>query len=132
VLGPERNALMHRFRDFLDSEAVLVASTDAPISPWSPLETIHVAVNRREVGSDSPPFNFEQRLTLPEVIAAYTINGAYANFMDRESGSLEVGKRADFVMLDRNLFEIDPEEIHAVRILWTMLDGREVFRAEDW
>ena len=64
--------------------------------------------------------------------AAYTIGGAYANFLDRESGSLEVGKWADFVMLDRDLFNVDPEAIRRTRVLWTVVEGRERFRAVRW
>ena len=132
VLGAERTALMHRFPDFLNSGARLVVSTDYPISPLDPWTTIQVALTRREVESDAPAFFPEHRLTLPDVIAAYTIGGAYANFLDTESGSLEVGKWADFVMLDRHLFSQDPGEINRTRVLWTVIEGREAFRSEQW
>ncbi len=133
LLGAERHSLMFRFRDLLASGAVVAISTDGPVaSPLNPFVSIQAALTRKEYGSKKPAFFPEQRMTLPETIAAYTINGAYANFLDKESGSLEVGKSADFVLLDRNLFEIDPEEIHRTTILWAVVEGRESFRAIGW
>ena len=133
LLGPARHATMFRFRDLLAHGATLAASTDGPVAaPLNPFVSIQAALTRREAGSRAPAFLPEQRLTLPEVLAAYTIGGASANFLDRESGSLEVGKWADFVMLDRDLFAVDPEEIHRTRALWTVVEGREVFRARRW
>ena len=133
LLGPERHRLMFRFRDLLESGAVLVASTDGPVaSPLNPFVSIQSALTRKEAGSTAPAFFPEQRLTLPEVLAAYTIGGAYANFLDKESGSLEAGKLADFILVDQNLFEIDKEEIHRTHVLWSVVEGREVFRSEKW
>lgn len=132
LLGPERHRLMFRFRDLLESGAVMAVSTDGPVaSPLNPFVSIQSALTRKEAGSLAPAFLPEQRLTLPEVLAAYTIGSAYANFLDNESGSLETGKSADFLLLDRNLFEIDQEDIHHTRVLWTVIEGREVFRAEN-
>ena len=133
LLGSERHRLMFRFRDLLQSGAVMAVSTDGPVaSPLNPFVSIQSALTRKEAGSTAPAFFPEQRLTLPEVLAAYTIGGAYANFLDNESGSLETGKSADFILLDRNLFEIDQESIHRTRVLWSVLEGREVFRSENW
>jgi predicted amidohydrolase YtcJ len=62
------------------------------------------------------------------MIAMYTIDAAYANRLDRETGSIEVGKLADLVVLDRNLFEVRPRDIHTVKVLRTLLEGRTVYR----
>lgn len=133
LLGPQRHKRMFRFRDLLASGAIVAASTDGPVaSPLSPFISIQAALTRQEPGSIEPPFLPEQRLTLPEVLAAYTIAGAYANFLESESGSLEVGKWADFVLLDRNLFETPVAGIRDTRVLWTVLEGREAFRAGHW
>jgi predicted amidohydrolase YtcJ len=133
LLGPERHRWMFRFGDLLESGAIVVISTDGPVaSPLNPFVSIQAALTRSEAGSTEPPFYAEQRLTLPEAIAAYTIGGAYANFLDEESGSLEEGKWADFVLLDRNLFEVEKEAIRDTRILWTVVEGRERFRASGW
>lgn len=128
-LGPERHRHMFRFRDLADSGALLAASTDTPVSPVNPFISIQAAITRKEPGSAQPPFLAEQALTLPQVLAAYTIGGAYANFLDDSSGSIEVGKAADFVLLDRNLFEIPTESIRDVRVLWTVIEGKDAFRS---
>jgi len=133
LLGPQRHKTMFRFRDLLSDGAMIAASTDGPVaSPLNPFVTIQAALTRQEPGSTEPPFSPEQRLTLPEVLAAYTIGGAYANFLDAESGSLEVGKWADFILLDRNLFDTPAEQIRDTSVLWTVVEGREVFRASRW
>ena len=61
-------------------------------------------------------------------IASFTINGAYANFLEGETGSIEVGKKADLVVLERNLFDIPTEEIGDVKVLMTMFEGKAVLR----
>lgn len=133
LLGQQRHKTMFRFRDLLSNGAMIAASTDGPVaSPLNPFVTIQAALTRQEPGSTEPPFSPEQRLTLPEVLAAYTIGGAYANFLDAESGSLEVGKWADFILLDRNLFDTPAEQIRDTSVLWTVVEGREVFRSSHW
>lgn len=129
LLGAERHRRMFRFADLRAQGARVVASSDMPVSPVSPLVSFEAAVTRRERGIDAPAFLPEQRLSLPEVIEAFTLGGAYANFLDRDSGSLEVGKFADFVMLDQNLFVIEPDRIDETKVLWTVIEGREVYRA---
>lgn len=131
LLGPERHQWMFRFRDLVKSGAVVAVSTDAPVSPISPFVSIQAALTRREPGSADPAFLPEQRLNLPEVLAAYTMGGAYANFLEDVSGSLEVGKSADFVMLDQDLFDLEPEAIRGTRVLWTVIEGRDAFRSAD-
>lgn len=131
LLGAERHRWMFRFQDLVESGAVVAVSTDAPVSPVNPFVSIQAALTRLEAGSEAPAFLPEQRLTLPEVLAAYTLVGAYANFLDDVSGSLEVGKSADFVMLDRDLFTVEPEAIHRVEVVWTVIEGREVYRAAE-
>ena len=61
-------------------------------------------------------------------LAMYTINAAYQSHLERETGSIEVGKRADLVVLERNLFEVPADAIHAVRVTRTMLEGKTVFQ----
>jgi len=76
-----------------------------------------------------PPF--EERASLEKMIVASTLNGAYANFLDEELGSIEVGKLADLVVLDKNLFEIDIEEIPETQVVMTFFEGKKVYSAED-
>lgn len=133
LLGAQRHKAMFRFRDLLSGGAMIAASTDGPVaSPLNPFVSIQAALTRQEPGSTEPPFLPDQRLTLPEVLAAYTIGGAYANFLDADSGSLQAGKWADFVLLDRNVFDTPVEKIRDIGVLWTVVEGREVFRSNRW
>jgi len=89
---------------------------------------IKAAVLRRT--PEGSPFCPEQAITLKEAIRMYTINGAYQEFAEHERGSIEPGKFADFTVLDRNIFEIPPEEIDTVRVVRTVVGGRTVFLDE--
>ena len=82
---------------------------------------------RHEFGSDPdalPPL--DEIMTLEEAIRGYTINGAIQLGIEEQIGSIEVGKKADLILLSQNLFEIDPEEIPKTKVLATMFDGRIV------
>ncbi|MCK5916073.1 MAG: amidohydrolase family protein, partial [Deltaproteobacteria bacterium] len=72
----------------------------------------------------------EERLALEEVLQAYTMGGVYANFLENELGSIETGKLADMIVLDRNLFSLDTEEIPQVRVSKTIFEGRIVFETD--
>jgi predicted amidohydrolase YtcJ len=131
VLGPERSRWLYPIRSLVASGAVVVAGSDWSVSSMNPLDAIEVAITRRPVGdSESSSFLPEERVDLPTMLAAYTINGAYAHDEERRTGSIEIGKAADLIVLDRNLFEVPEAEIHGVNVLWTLLEGREVFRNE--
>jgi predicted amidohydrolase YtcJ len=128
-LGPERSRWIYPIRSVFETGAVVAGGSDWSVSSMNPLDAIQIAITRR--GLTEPPgpaFIPEERVGLPEMLAAYTIAGAWAMFQEKETGSLEVGKAADVIVLDRNLFEIPPEEIHSAKVLWTLLEGREVWR----
>jgi hypothetical protein len=72
----------------------------------------------------------EQSIALQDIVDAYTINAAFALKQERTTGSLEPGKRADFIVLDRDIFAIDPFDIHNTRVMATYLDGRQVYGAK--
>ena len=96
----------------------------------NPLEGMQVAVTRRQPSEGpGPAWLPEERISLPDAIAAYTIRGAYLDFSEKETGSIEVGKLADLVVIDKNLFEIPPSEIYKAKVLLTLLGGKEVYRA---
>jgi hypothetical protein len=115
-----------------DAGALLAGGSDWPVSGVSPLEGIQVAITRRALNAGpGEAWLPEQLLTLQEVLEAYTINGAYALRQDDVTGSLEVGKLADMVVLERNLFEVPPSQISRVRVLRTFVEGEEVYTARD-
>ncbi len=133
VLGPERSRWLYPIRSVAKTGAVIACGSDWSVTSMNPLEAMQIAVTRRGLkegpGSAWLP---EETVDLPLMIAAYTINGAYVNFEESETGSIEVGKSADLVVLDRNLFEIPAHEIHHTKVLQTMLAGQEVYRDATW
>lgn len=128
-LGPERSRWLYPIGSVARSGAVVVGGSDWSVSSMNPLDAIQVAVTRRDPEEGAgPAFLPEERSGLSEMLAAYTIGGAYASFEEKRTGSIEVGKAADLIVLDRNLFEVPPEQIHEARVLLTLLEGREIWR----
>jgi predicted amidohydrolase YtcJ len=127
-LGPERSQRLYPIGSLYRSGALLAFGSDWNVSSANPLEEIQVAVTRMNpAGGDAAPFLPEERIALPEALAAFTIGSAYVNRLERETGSIEVGKRADLVVLDRNLFAIPASEIGRARPLVTLFDGHPVY-----
>jgi hypothetical protein len=109
------------------SGAVVAFGSDWSVSSANPFEEMETAVTRMgALGDTKLPFLPEERITLPEALAAFTINAAYTNRDEENSGSLEVGKRANLAVLDRNLFEIPPENISDTQALVTLFEGKPV------
>lgn len=131
-LGPERAAWQYPFGDLLRSGATLAAGSDWPVSSPDPLAALHVAVNRRtpEDPPSTPVFLPEQRIDLGAALAAYTAGSAYANHLD-DTGTIQPGKLADLVVLDRDPFDGPDEEIARTRVLETFVGGSRVYAAED-
>ena len=130
VLGPQRSRWLYPIGSVARSGAVVVGGSDWSVTSMNPFDAIQVALTRRALeAAAGPPWLPEQTLDLATALAAYTINGAYANHQERTTGSIEVGKLADLVVLDRNLFEIAAEEIHRTEVLFTFVEGEEVYRA---
>ncbi len=124
-VGKARSDQGYPLQPLLGSGAVVVAGSDWTVSTLNPLEAIQVAVTRRPLDGKGPAWG--QPCDLPAILAAYTINGAWLGRLEAETGSLEVGKAADLVVLSRNLFEIPAREIGKVKVELTMLEGRVVY-----
>jgi predicted amidohydrolase YtcJ len=133
-LGPERSRWLYPFGALQRTGAVLAGGSDWSVTSVNPLHGIQVAVTRKplDASADSPSWLAEQRLDLPTALAAYTNGGAYVTFEEKDSGALDVGKLADLIVLDQNLLQIPVEHIHTAKVLWTLLEGREVYRASDF
>jgi len=134
-IGPERTTWQYPFGSLLRTGATMAFGSDWPVSSPNPLWEIHVAVNRVEP-SDYPygpdgaePFLPTERIDLPEAIAAATMGSAYVNHLDDATGSIETGKLADLVVLDRDPFEHPSSEIADARVLMTFVEGEAVFEA---
>jgi predicted amidohydrolase YtcJ len=129
ALGPARSRWLYPIGSVMNSGAIVVGGSDWTVSSLNPMDAIQVAITRRDIFKTAgPAWIPEERVDLPRMLAAYTINAAYAVRMERENGSLEPGKVADLIVLDRNLFAIPVTELHRAKVLLTMLEGREVWR----
>lgn len=129
ALGPERSRWLYPIRSLASTGAVVACGSDWTVTSMNPLDAIQVAITRRGLDEGpGSPWIAEEKADLAEMLAGYTINGAYVNFEEKQTGSIEVGKAADLIVLDRNLFEIAPHEIHRAKVLLTLLEGREVYR----
>ncbi len=141
-IGPERASRQYPFASLHRAGATLAFGSDWSVSSPNPWEEIHVAVNRTSppdypyLAPGDPavtePFLPEERLDLPTAIAAFTIGSAYVNHLDDITGSIEVGKDADLVVLDRNPFEHPSSELYATRVVLTLVEGERVYAAEDF
>ena len=129
ALGPARSRWLYPIGSLARAGAVVSAGSDWSVSSLAPLDGIEVAITRRAPSDHSAegPWRPEEVVDLPTAIAMYTINAAYANRQEEETGSVEVGKLADLVVLEKNLFDVAPGDIHAVRVMRTILEGRTVF-----
>jgi predicted amidohydrolase YtcJ len=124
-LGPDRYRYLYPAGSLHAAGAMIVGGSDLDVSSYNPLGAFQTAVTRTG-GKGQKPLNIEERIPLTTAVDAYTINAAYAMKQDKTTGSLEVGKRADLVVLDRDIFSVDPDTIGDTKVLATYLDGRLV------
>lgn len=130
-IGKERSKGTYAFRSLLDSGAVLAFGSDWTVAPLNPLTGVYAAVTRRTLDGKNPGgWVPEQKITLEETLKAYTVGSAYAEFAEKVKGTITVGKLADMVMVDKDLFAIAPEEIINAKVVLTVMDGKVVYQAD--
>ncbi len=128
VIGPERIKTTYAFRSLLDTGARLALGSDWSVAPATPIEGIYAAVTRRTLDDLNPDgWVPEQKITVEEALRGYTIDAAYASYEEDIKGSLEPGKLADFVILDRDLTTMPPEEIREAKVDLTVVGGNIVY-----
>ena len=144
LLGTARAETEYPMQSFIDAGAMLVSSSDHPVTPINnPFWAIEVGVTRNLENAeyygvdditnmDDPTWLLDktERVSLKNMIKSFTINGAYQNFREDISGSIEAGKYADFAVLDQNLFEINPLDIDKTLVLSTIFHGEAIYTAK--
>ncbi|MCC6392325.1 MAG: amidohydrolase [Bryobacterales bacterium] len=129
-IGPQRAKGTYAFRSLLDAGVTLAFGSDWYVAPMDPVMGIYAAATRRTLDGKRPDgWVPEQKITVEEAIRAYTMGSAYASFEEREKGSVEVGKAADFAVLSEDILEIPASRIDRVKVVLAVMDGRIVFRA---
>jgi len=128
ILGPERSSRLYPIGSVVRSGGRFAGGSDWSVSSLNPLEAIQVAVTRRGLREAAgPAWLPDELIDLPTAIAAYTTNGAFLSFEEKNRGTIEAGKAADIIVLDRNLFKIPAQQIHEAKVVLTLLEGKAVF-----
>jgi len=127
-IGHDRASRTYAFRTFLNHGVHLAFGTDWPYAPLDPMLTVYAAVTRATPDGKNPNGWFpEQKLTVAEAVEEYTTGSAYAEFQEKEKGSITPGKLADMVLLSDDIFTIDAVKIRDVKVIKTIVGGRVVW-----
>lgn len=140
-LGADRANKEYPAKSFRDAGCLITCSADYPVTPYpNPFQAIEVGVTRNlfdaqyfdeeridDIDDEKWLLGKEERLSVLDMVKAYTINAAYATHREKEMGSIEAGKWADYIIIDRDIFEIAPLEIEDTKVLETVFKGETVY-----
>ncbi len=128
-IGEQRALHSYAWKEFLVDGIPLAFGTDYPVEPITPFRGVYAAVTRKNEAGTKEYFP-EQKLDIHQAIAAYTRGSAYAEFMERDKGTLVAGMLADFVVLDRDITQVAPADILKTKVLRTVVGGKTVYEAK--
>jgi predicted amidohydrolase YtcJ len=140
-LGKDRADHEYRMKSFLDAGLVVACGSDAPVGisvpitkvPFAPVLAIQQGITRCNVHKDASDLenvlNPDERVSIEDMIKTYTINGAISNFAEDRIGSIAVGKEADLIILDQDLFSVPVTEIYKTSIVMTIFNGEVVYQS---
>lgn len=130
-VGPERGRGAYAWASLLRTGARIAGGSDFPVESHNPFLGLHAAVTRQTADGDPPGgWHPEQRMTAEEALRAFTLDAAYAAFREETTGSIQPGKEADFIVIDRDALTTDAEAIPATRVLRTVIAGETVHENE--
>lgn len=128
-LGEKRAAHSYAWAEFLNKGVTLAFGTDYPVEPVTPFRGLYAAVTRKSEDGKKEYFP-EQKLTIDQAIAAYTTGAAFAEFTEKDKGTLSPGMLADFVVLDRDITSVPPPKILGTKVLRTVVGGKTVYEGK--
>lgn len=127
-IGKDRMKGAYAFKDLLNKYGSVALGTDFPVEKVSPFLTFSSAVTRQDTeGYPASGFQMENALTREETLRGMTIWAAHSNFEENEKGSIEVGKFADFIILNQNIMEVDGSKLHETKVISTYVNGEKVY-----
>jgi predicted amidohydrolase YtcJ len=130
-IGAKRMEGAYAWRTFLQQGSRIACGSDFPVEAPNPFFGIHAAVTRQDAGGQPIAGWYpEQEMSLKEAFRCFTLDAAYAGHQEKTLGSLEVGKYADFIVIDRDLFKMSPYDIYKTGVLETWVAGRQVYRKQ--
>ena len=128
TLGPERTERLNSIRSALDRGIPSSFHHDSPVHPVDQFDLVWIAVNRKSRSGRT--WGADQRLTIEQALKASTIGAAYQFFEEDTKGSLEVGKLADMIIVDRDPLTTEPEELKNIEVIETIKEGETIYRRE--
>lgn len=131
AIGAQRMDKVYAWKSMLDMGIHTSGGSDAPVVSFDAMENIYFAVTRKNIsGQPQEGWIPSEKISVDEAVKLFTKNAAYASYTEDENGTIEVGKNADFVVLEKNIYEIDPDEIKATKVDMTVLGGEIVYERE--
>ena len=131
-IGPVREQYIYPQGNVMRAGGLVAYGSDWPVASADPLAGIQVAMTRIDAAHpENPPLNPDQRISLVDAIRNYTLNVAYVNHLETETGSIKVGKSADLIVLDHDLFQLSANQIGSAKVLVTLFQGKPVFGSLD-
>jgi len=126
-LDPKRIKGAYAFKKLLDQAGIVALGTDFPVEEVNPFYTFYAATARKDLKNyPEAGYRMEQALSREETLKGMTIWAAYSNFEEDEKGSIEAGKFADFIILDKNIMEVSENEIPDINVLHTYVNGEKL------